>query len=237
MTRQKFKRLFLVLLGPLVISGAISAIVANNDDGSLNLRCESFTIDFENCRPTGWGDFDKSVAEQAPAWFNAKVRSYENNSFPNAYISASQRRVNNAEILEVSPYLGTREGAGSPLSELRSLSGRRISIVFGVPSERIRELNPLGCNELDLQEASSGVFTAGLCGIPNGVAQVKFSVGPQEQQYLLTLKSAIDREIAERRKLMVQNYLFITPIFVVLFLVISGLVWIIRRAIAYVSAA
>lgn len=236
MTRTKFKRLFLVLLAPLLIFGVIFAILENEKADPMTLRCQAFMSRHENCRPTGSGDFDSYVAGQAPAWFDVKVRPYERNSFPKVFVSASQRQIDNVEILTVSPYLGTQGGAGSPLNELRSLTGQRISIIFGVPSERNRRLDPLGCNELDFEESSTGVFTAGLCGIPNGVVRVRFSVGQQELQMLDALKLAINRETEIRRQDLIKNYLFSTPMFVVLFLLVSAAVWIVRRAILYVSA-
>jgi len=116
------------------------------------------------------------------------------------------------------------------------MAGQKISILFGTPNEP-RPLDPLGCNQLDLEKASSGVFIAGLCGIPNGVARVEFRVDEQTQQDLMALKAAIDDQTSSGRQVLISNYLFLTPLFVVLFLIISGMVWIIRRAISYVAAA
>lgn len=236
MTRTRFKRLFVVLLGPLLIAGAILAFMANKDAGSLNMRCQIGLFGSENCRPTGWADFDERVAKEAPAWFDVKTRPYEKNSFPTVSVSASQRQIKDVQIIDVFPYAGTADGPGSPLSELRSLSDHKISIIFGVRNESARVYDPLGCNELDFEEAASGIFRAGLCGIPNGVAQVQFRVGEQGQKELMALKAAVDNETAEGRRIMILGYLILTPIFVVLFLLLSGLVWIVRRATSYVAA-
>lgn len=237
MTRAKFKRLFIVLLAPLLIAGGILAFSVNMDDGSINLRCNNSLFGMENCRSTGWGDFADRVEKESPAWFEVNARPYEKNSFPRVTAYASQRQIDGVELIDATPYVGTAEGPGSPLSELQSLAGQKISILFGVSNERDRTFNPLGCNQLDFDEASPSVFTAGLCGIPNGVAQVRFRVGPEAQKALAALKSSIDDETARGRTRMIENYVFITPIFLIVFLIISGVVWAIRRAARYVAAA
>jgi hypothetical protein len=237
MTRAKFKRLFIVLLVPLLMAGAAFAFFENKGLSSSNVRCQISFTGSENCRSTGWSDFDDGIAKESPAWFDVKSRPFEENSFPQVFVSASQRQIDEVEILDVSPYYGTVDGPGSPLSELRLLTGQRISIIFGTSNEGPRPFNPLGCNELDYEKASQGVFIAGLCGIPNGVARVEFRVGSKGQADLEALKGAVDGEAASIRRIMIENYLIGTPIFVVLFLLISGVVWIVRRAASYVAAA
>lgn len=225
------------MLVPLLIAGAAFAFSENRGLSTSNVRCQFSFTGAENCRSTGWDDFDDRIAKESPAWFDVKARPYEENSFPKVFVSASQRQVDEVEILDVSPYYGTIDGPGSPLSDLRSLTGQKISIIFGTPNEGPRPFNPLGCNELDYEKASQGIYIAGLCGIPNGVARVEFRVGPKGQDDLAALKDAVDGETASIRRVMIENYIIGTPIFVVLFLLLSGLVWIVRRAVSYVAAA
>jgi hypothetical protein len=122
------------------------------------------------------------------------------------------------------------------LAQLRVLEGQKISIIFGSPDNSYRLFNPLGCNELNFEESPSDVFVAGLCGIPNEVVRVKFRVGSRGQDQLLALKREIDEETSNIRQMMIITYLTITPIFVLLFLALTGLVWTVRRATAYVAA-
>lgn len=237
MTRKRFKRLFIVLLGPLLIAGAIFAGTTVDGYGSLRLRCEIGLSGNQYCRATGWDDFDEMVAKEAPAWFDVHTRPLDKNTFPSVYVSASQRLIDEVEIINVSPYWGTADGPGSPTSELQSRASQKISIIFGVGEERRRDFDLLGCNELDFEKAASGIFAARLCGIPDGLVRVDFRVGQKGQQDLMALKSAIDNEVAIERQRIIETYLFLTPIFVVLFLLVSGVIWLIRRAATYVLAA
>lgn len=232
MTRSRFKRLFLILIGPLLIAGALLAVATVDGYGSLRLRCEAGLFGGENCRPTGWGDFDEIIAKESPEWFDVDTSSTSSSVF----VSASQRLIDDVEIINVSPYWGTEDGPGSPPSKLRSRAKQKVSIIFGVGEERVRDLDPLGCNQLDFEKAESGIFAARLCGIPDGLVRVDFRVGQQGQRELLALKTAIENEIATERRRELQTYLIFTPIFVVLFLVVSGFIWIIRRATTYVLA-
>ena len=236
MTFAKYKRLFLVLLFPLLLAGAVAAVVANKDYGLVSMRCEPFMSGVETCRSTGWGEYDDRIKQDSPGWFDVHARSYEKNSFPEVFASASQRQINDVQILDVTPYAGTDDSPGSPLAQLRSLGSQNTSIMFGIPDNNYRLLNPLGCNELDLDESASGIFTAELCGIPNGLVHVRFRVSPQGQQQLLGLKQAVDEETSNNRQTMIVNYVTITPVFVLLFLIISCLVWTVRRAGTYVAA-
>lgn len=232
MTRSRFKRLFLVLIGPLLIAGAVLAVAMADSHGSLRLRCEAGLFGGENCRPTGWGDFDEIIAKNSPEWFDVVI----SRTSSSVSVSASQRLIDDVEIINVSPYWGTEDGPGSPSSRLRSQAKQKISIIFGVGEDRVRDLDTLGCNELDFGKAASGIFAAGSCGIPDGVVRVNFRVGQQGQRDLLALKTAIENEIATERRRELETYLIFTPIFVVLFLVVSGFIWIIRRATTYVLA-
>ena len=96
-------------------------------------------------------------------------------------------------------------------------------------------MNPLGCNELDF-EGYPASYIAGLCGIPNGVARVKFSVDANGASQLAALKSAIDKEVSDARQMLITEYLIGIPLYFVLFIVLSGAVWLLRKAITYVKA-
>ena len=191
----------------------------------------------ENCRRTdGLGEeWDQLLRSEHEAWFDVNTIPYEENSYPYSIASGSQRFVTGAQILEVSPYAGTTDEPGSPLDQLRSLSGKEIDLILGDGDEQYRLLNPLGCNELSFEE-HAGNYVAGLCGVPNGVVSVKFSLAGQEREKLETLRSSIDEQISEARSNLVMHYVIGIPLFLVLFLIISAIVWAIRRAARYVAA-
>lgn len=191
----------------------------------------------ENCRTTdGLGEkWDEQLRSEHPAWFDIQTRPYEKNSFPTAFVSGSQRYVPGIRIVSVSPYLGTDESPGSPLDELRAMTGREIAIVFGTKEGDARPLNPLGCNELNFDDGGD-TYTAGLCGIPNGVARVEFTASGETSKQLSELKAKIDNEIASQRSNIIIDYAVGIPLFLIIFLLGSALIWTVRKATSYVRA-
>lgn len=237
MTWSKYRRLLTVLLLPLLIAGAIFTTAIIHPSNYVTILCSRSALSGENCRTTdGLGNkWDEQLRKEYNAWFDIKTRTYEQNRFPSTIISGSQRYVTAVQIMEVEPYLGTDESPGSPLDQLRSLRGKDITIVFGNKDRDDRPLNPLGCNELNFEDYPES-YTAGLCGIPGGVVGVKFTVGPEGNAQLSELKEAAEEETSNAREVLILGYVFGTPIFVMVFLIISGLVWMIRRATLYVQA-
>lgn len=231
MTKNQFKRLFFLLLGPLLIAGGILATVEAKKAGARMIFCQPIVHWSKNnsCRSVSWDRFVRIM--DGAVLFDVYTQSSSN-----PYTSASSRVVSGVQILEVSPYLGTDASPGSALSQLRAMAGQEISIILGISDNEYRQLDPLACNGLTFQEGSSEVFKAG-CHIPDGVASVKFRVDSQSQSELLRLKADIDEELERRRQEVVSIFLMITPIFIVIFLLISGIIWSIRRAMAYVMSA
>lgn len=237
MTKMQYGRLLIVLIVPLLIAGALFTRTVIRPDNSATILCDNTYIFGENCRTTdGWGEpWDKRLRGERPAWFDIWTRSFKDNSFPFAIVSGSQRSITDARIISVTPYTGTDESAGSPLDQLRDMTGQEISIIFGVKESYARPLNPLGCNELEF-DGRSEIYTAGLCGIPNGVARVKFTAGVNGSEMLSELRTKIEGEISRQRKNIITDYLVGIPLFLVLFLLGSLLTWTVKRAISYVRA-
>lgn len=237
MTWSKYRRLFIILLVPLLISGFYFTAFVISPSRLVAIVCVNSESFRENCRRTdGFGEpWDKSLRAEYPAWFDIKTRPFEEDKFPSTIISGSQRVVTGVKILDVQPYAGTEDSPGSSLDQLRSLTGQEITIVFGSKDRDERPLNPLECNELDF-EGYPATYIAGLCGIPNGVARIKFSLTANESDQMATLKSEIDNEVSDARKNFMAEYLFGIPIFLVLFIVLSGAVWLLRKAVSYVKA-
>lgn len=237
MTGAQYRRLLIVLTVPLLIAGAVFTRAVIRPDNYATILCDNSTIFGENCRTTdGLGEkWDEQLRSEHPAWFDIHTRSYENNSFPYAIVSGSQRYVSGIRIVSVSPYAGTDESPGSPLAQLRNMTGQEISIVFGNKERDARPLNPLGCNELNFDD-NGETYTAGLCGIPNGVAQVKFTVEGEGSKNLSELRTKIDEEISKQKQSIIIDYAVGIPLFLFVFLLGSLLVWAVRRSISYIRA-
>lgn len=237
MTKMQYRRLLIVLTVPLLIAGAIFTRAVIRPNNYATILCDNTSILGENCRTTdGLGkQWDERLRGEHPAWFDVRTRAHEDNSFPYAIVSGSQRYITDARIVSVAPYMGTDESAGSPLDQLRDMTGQEISIIFGVNERDARPLNPIGCNELDF-DGKSDIYTAGLCGIPNGVARVKFTAGVNSSEMLDELRTEIEREVSRQRKNIIADYAVGVPLFLALFLLGSLLIWIVKKAISYVRA-
>ncbi|XLU00566.1 hypothetical protein Aerorivi_02406 [Aeromonas rivipollensis] len=236
MTWEQYRRLLIILTIPLLIAGAIFTRVTIDPEKYVTFLCYN-TMVGERCSQTDGlgGPWDKSLRNKEVAWFNVNTRSYKNNSFPRTYVSSNRRFLQGARIVSVKPYVGTDASSGSPLDQLRAKTGQEISIIFGSNDEDARLLNPLGCNELWL-DGEDNNYIAGLCGIPGGVAQVEFTVGPEGSQMLSELKNEIDNQISIVRNEIIFSYVVGIPMFLLMFLLGSLLVWMIRKAIRYIRA-
>lgn len=237
MTWKKYRRLLIVVSMPLLLASGIFFSTIVPAPTYATIVCTQWLSDSEKCRTTdGLGNrFDELIRRDYPAWFDVLAVPYKQNNFPFATVSASQRLVERARILEVTPYVGTEDGPGSPIDLLRSRVGQEVSIVLGVESNQSRDgyLNVIGCNELEFAPTALS-YSAGLCGVPDGIARVRFST---TDNGLRQLEAAAKAEIAAGRSNLILHYALGVPAFLVLFLLLSGLVWLIRRAWLYVAAA
>lgn len=237
MTWRKYRRLLAVLAIPLLGLGAFFFTFVVKPPSYATIICGPGLTGREYCRRTdGLGEeWDQQLRSEHEAWFDVNTIPYEENSYPYSMVSGSQRFVTGAQVLSVSPYAGTTDEPGSFVDQLRSLPRNEIDLILGIGSEQYRPLNPLRCNELSFQE-DAGNYVAGLCGVPNGVVSVRFSLAGQEGEKLETLRASVDAQRSEARSDFVMHYLVGVPLFLVLFLLISAIVWAIRRAARYVAA-
>ena len=239
MTTSKYRRLLAVLCIPLLAIGALFFTFVVRPTTSVEILCTPFLTGNEHCRwATYEGQFREEIRSDYPVRFGIETTPFERNKFPFATASGTQQIVTGATVLEVEPYSGTTDGPGSPIAALRSRRGESITIIFGGNGDREddeRLLNPLQCNELDLTSYPHA-YIAGLCGVPQGVAKVKFVLSEDNNAQLAGIKPAVDAAVAEARNNLLLHYALGTPFFLILFLVGSAVVWVIRRASAYVAA-
>ncbi len=237
MTARQYRRLLVVLSLPLLLASGIFFSTAVPAPFYASIICNQPIPTYENCRTTdGLGEpFDESIRRESSAWFDVRATSYDQNNFPTSFISASPRLIDRAQILEVTPYVGTDTGPGSGADALSAAIGQRISIALGVepngPRDAYRYV--IGCNELQFDQQSS-TYTAGLCGVPDGVVSLRFST---DDESLRALQTAVNKEVSSARMDLVLHYLLGVPFFLVIFLLLSGLVWLIKRSWRYVAAA
>lgn len=178
MTARQYRRLLVVLSLPLLLAGGIFFSTAVPAPFYASIICNQPLPTYENCRTTdGLGEpFDEALRRESAAWFDVHATTHDQNKFPMSFISASPRLVDGAQILEVTPYVGTNTGPGSGTDALNAAIGQKISIALGVEPNGPRDayLYLIGCNELRFDQQSS-IYTAGLCGVPDGVVNLRFS--------------------------------------------------------------
>ncbi|WP_303842880.1 hypothetical protein [Aeromonas sobria] len=233
MTAAQYRRLLIIITLPLLIAGGIFTRAVIRPHNYIAILCGNPEYLSEGCRTTdGLGKpWHEEIKSQYPIWFDIRTRPYESNSFPYTFVLGSPRYITGVHIVSVTPYFGTDGGPGSPLEQLRKMADKTISIQFG--NKDMTLFNPLGCNELTFND-DGHTYTAGLCSIPNGVTKVKFTVGVEGSRILSELKANIDDEISRQRNIIIIDYAIGTPMFLIIFLMGSLLVWTVKRAISYI---
>lgn len=139
------------------------------------------------------------------------------------------------EIVEIgSAYKPSAGGYYTPGDEF----GPNVSINFST-KRRVNRYNQITCWQLDITKAASGIFIANGCSNPAvGVLHgMEFRVQDEDKLMLDRLVNAVLEETSAEDARRLGQFVLITPIFVFLFLVVSGLIWLFRRAKAYVLAA
>lgn len=143
--------------------------------------------------------------------------------------------VSDVRIVSVTPYSGTSDELGSPIDKLRSMIGQKTSIAFGNTGRE--SLVPLRCNELYFDfDGDEEYYTARMCNIPDGLVQIKFTIDNVDGSILSVLKANIDNNISAQRNKILIVYAIGIPMFLIIFLLGSLVVWAVKRAVLYVRA-
>lgn len=240
MTKRQFQRLFLVAVIPLVVAGIALFSTVIPAPTFVTIRCDQWFTGADNCRTTdGLGEpFDRMVESEAPAWFDVQGDGLNDAGWPSSIVTASTREIVSARILSVEPYLGTASGTGSPVHNLQGLVGQNISIVFGVEQGRDRTayLDVIGCNAIEYSD-SPEVYTAALCGVPEGVVRLGIALDAADAGALNRLRGAVREELEEARAELIWHYAIGALSLVAVFLLISAAVWLCRKAWAFIASA
>lgn len=230
MTKARFKRLFIVLLGPLLVLGAAVAYfyVYHIDKYATYIYCDPIA-GVEDCITLREPDYEATL-EPRGTDFDV-VERYDDE---HTIIQAFRRSVQAAEIIDIgSAYRSSRGGWYKPKNELDPIVSMNLT-----PDPQDRSSDRIECMQLDITKISKGVFIANRCTSPMGMLSgVEFRVKDQDKQVLNNLVNAVRQETSAEDARKVGRFVLITPIFVFLFLVLSGLIWLFRRAKAYVLAA
>lgn len=244
MTFGKYKRLLLVVSLPLLLAGYLASVAAMPTRTMAYRLCQGLD-NFENCRNLGEpGDalYDRTK-QQSKKWF--QVNNSGMDGARDVYqVEANARTVGRITVDTVIPYnelIPNPEG----VAQMQSLTGRPAILQMGIEDGQLSEDAGseiyLFCHTLDFDKKplewflKPGRYTA-QCVADAWGGYISFTPSREAENHLRHLQDAVNDEVSgrERQLLLEQVVLVVAPL--VLFLVLSAVVWLTRRATAFVKA-
>lgn len=245
MTFGKYKRLLLVVSLPLLLFGyGLSAFVMPYPS-SAYLVCQSWGT-MENCRNVGrpGENFYDHTKKQSPVWFQIDGAPVTDK---NVYFIAEgdARTLGRATVEQVIPYSNEVIRNPQATALMQKLVGRPAMVRMGIEgSQRSVDLGSeifLYCHTLEYDKEplswfpNPGAYTA-QCVAEDWGGYISFKPSPEAEQQLALLRDGVTEEVGkiERDFWIHRVVLTVAPLF--LFLILSGIVWLTRRATAFVKA-
>ncbi|MGF6348172.1 hypothetical protein [Variovorax sp. W2I14] len=224
MTFSKYKRLFLVLLLPLLCCGFVLSLLSPFRS-EYSVVCET-VFKAEICKRTrGAESTEYKVAKanyRAPLF---TVQATEPDAFIRPLVEASPRLLSKVQIVGFTPY--NLSGTPEASSAIQAMTGRTGSLQLGVPPSRQSTIEAndflIYCTELDVR--SPGDTYESVCSGKDWQGRLKFTALEQSQEVLQALRAAVNRELDRKTGDFVGYAALVYPFFVYLFLLVSLLVY------------
>lgn len=236
MSLSRYKRLFLVLMLPLLLAGHLVFLLYMKDRVLDQILCEPVVVVSEyHCRYLGSVEdqtFKNAYGRHAD-WFDVETLTTGSNSPIQNMASASRQYLTGARILDAKVYPGA---SLEQEATVRTLIGRDVEIKLGFANSMSIFANTnilLACNRLTYL-AEAGNYES-VCRGPDRNIRVIFEVSGSSRQTLERLERAIDSEVAELRRDYRFDQLIIYPMFIYLFACLSISIFVVNRAIKYVK--
>lgn len=244
MTFGKYKRLLLVVSLPLLLAGYLASLAAMPTRNMAYRLCQGLG-NFENCRNLGEpGDalYDRTK-QQSAKWFQVNNRAMDG-AHDVYQVEANARTIGRITVDAVAGYSLPKP---TPLGEaqMQSMKGRpallRMGIEDGQRSVVTESETYLFCHTLDFDMKPSewvpkpGPYTAE-CVADEWGGKVSFTASPEAEKQLVLLRDAVNVEVSERERMLLTERVVLTLAPLVLFLILSAIVWLTRRAAAFVKA-
>ena len=232
-TVRKYRRLFLVLLLPLLISGLFFLKTSGAWDERYSFILCSSEFDGENCRNVGpniENSFYKEQRGRHFAWTDVSI-PHSGSSITHEFVAISERLMPKLTVIEVGSLLNSEQISSY-------LTGKEIAIRFGINEKDNLAIytSPivLSCNMLNFFEDVT-IFSAYCYGEGWG-GEVKFTAAGSSAQQLSNIRFAITKAIDEHRSeyFLFSTLLILAPL--VLFFLGSALVWVAIKATQYVRS-
>ncbi|GAB3554636.1 hypothetical protein GCM10027343_42810 [Noviherbaspirillum agri] len=236
MNKSQYKRLCLVLVVPLLFAGFISSNTFLRFEKYNWLLCEKYSERPEYCRGGSFKDhttFYESIKKTSPAWFEV---IFPPNEKPVKFdVMARVRLALADEIIDAKPHLGYEDKA----DYMNQMIGRNAEISLGIIEDAKSHIDAwlpfvfLACNRLEMDNKEPRVYTAHCVGKGwNGA--ITFKASADTEVMLQELKNAYYKELDELEFSYWANQITAWLLYVVLFLIISLIVYLIRISINYV---
>lgn len=243
MTFGKYKRLLVVVSLPLLLLGYFLSEFVVPYPKFARLVCQNWGT-MENCRNVGepGETFYDHTKKQSPAWFQVNGGPIDD-THVYYVVEGDARLLGRVTIDEVVPYLDIMNSQEPAMME--KLKGREAMMRLGIEKgQRSVDLGSeifLYCHTLQLDMKprpyikNPGPYLAD-CVADNWGGLIAFTPGQEAGQTLALLRNAISEEVDKKERDYLMHRIVICLYPLALFLILSGSVWVMRRAAAYVRA-
>lgn len=235
MSFQQYKRLLVVLFVPLLVVGVVVSYLLFSKDNAVQLLCEPwFSGVGDNCRDLGGTPLYSVVHKKYPTWFD--VYPAKDSKIISASIENSGRVLRGVTVLGVNSFGGYPDDVSR---QIKGLIGKQGAIVLGIRDSSSRSIVLdsgnvlLYCNSLRFKEGND--FYQSYCFGEGWGADIYYSVLGEDRDALSALESSISEEIKRVEESIVIGWVVMTPMFVIIFVLISFVIYLVQKAYRYVK--
>lgn len=207
-----------------------------NGDRDYRLVLMCYSGNGSTCRSVGSydGNLYQSVKSESNAWFDVSF-SQPQSGEPLYYgIEATKTIIPNVEVIGVTNVTGDPNWVSAVNSHLPGMKATvSLGILPGTFSSFTDKLNLLVCNNLFVDNENNKFSSRCFGPNWNGYVTYKIKSAGSLNDMIDASKKELDQNILEHRL----GQLLVIPIFVYAFLILSGLIWLVRWMIKFVKAA
>lgn len=238
----KYKRLLLVALLPLLLLGFGFSVFIMPFARYVDIRCSQFG-DLELCVNSLRNPRSFDNGTEMPPRFEVSGPAVEHRNV-RYLVEADERTVGRVTVQNIVLHNGLRDPRAAETA-VQKLIGRTATLHLGVgKDERSVDFGGdafLFCNTLEYDKEplswfpNPGPYNA-VCIGDDWSGYVSFGPSPEAQRSLTLLRNAVGDEVGKIEREFWVHRIGLTVAPLVLFLIVSAIVWLTRKAAAYVRA-
>lgn len=237
MTYRKYVRLCFVVFLPLLLLGFVTfKFFVPYPDQTAIVTCEEQPPFSENCRYVG--DFESSlyasIKAGRPSWVGLQIGERKSGGDIINLVEATGRMFDGANIVSARPFLGH----GPEVRDyMQRMIGRSATVIWGGDQKATSIVSDqsatIFCNDITIEDAV-GQFTGNCYGDGWG-GLITFKVAGQEEDRLEKLRAKASEELRSLDRDYLLYRAITYPAFIYIFLLISGFIWLARKAVRFVA--